>query len=232
MREIVPGRLWIGNAGDGRHSERLLAAGVGAVINLAAEEPSPVLPRSMVYCHFPIMDGAQDGQGILDVAIRTLVSLLKNQVPTLVYCGAGMSRSPAVVAVALSIVQGGKAKERLREVVAGYPHDVSPQLWEAVQDASRRINWPFADPRNTAVITLKSITMGGSPILRVTHDAEDGMWQFLDGSTVSEDNSSVVSLEDITRIDPSVMELADLPLGGAAWRSTTNEPWQRRNDAE
>lgn len=132
MREILPNQLWIGNAGDGRDPERLLRAGVVAVINLAAEEPSPVLPRSMVYCHFPIMDGTQDGQGSLDVAIQTLVALLKSQVPTLVYCGAGMSRSPAVVAAALSIVQGGSPEDRLREVVAGHPHDVSPQLWEAV----------------------------------------------------------------------------------------------------
>ena len=137
MREILPNQLWIGNAGDGRDPERLLRAGVVAVINLAAEEPSPVLPRSMVYCHFPIMDGGQDGQGVLKVAIQTLASLLKNQVPTLVYCGAGMSRSPAIVAAALSIIQGGSPEERLREITAGQPHDVSPQLWEAVQRACR-----------------------------------------------------------------------------------------------
>ena len=59
MREILGNRLWIGNAGDGRDPERLLRDGVATVINLAAEEPSPVLPRSLVYCHFPIMDGAQ-----------------------------------------------------------------------------------------------------------------------------------------------------------------------------
>ena len=132
MREIVPNQLWIGNAGDGRDPERLLAAGVVAVVNLAAEEPSPVLPRSMIYCHFPLMDGPQDDEGILDVAIHTVVSLLKNQIPTLVYCGAGMSRSPAVVAAALSIIQGGGPDEKLKEIVAGHPHDVSPHLWEAV----------------------------------------------------------------------------------------------------
>jgi protein-tyrosine phosphatase len=139
MREIFPGRLWIGNAGDGRAPERLLAAGVVAVINLAAEEPSPVLPRSMVYCHFPLMDGAQEGQTALEAAIQTLASLLRNQVPTLVYCGAGMSRSPAIVAAALSIAQGGRPEDRLREIVAGQPHDVSPQLWEAVQRACRML---------------------------------------------------------------------------------------------
>ena len=87
--------------------------------------------------------------------------------------------------------------------------------------------WPFADPKNVAVITLKAIAKGGSPILHVAHDAEDGAWQFLDGSTVSEENASVISLEEITRIDPSVMELADLPLGWYAYRLTANEPWRR-----
>lgn len=87
--------------------------------------------------------------------------------------------------------------------------------------------WPFADPKNVAVVTLRSIVKGGRPILHVTHDADDGARQFLEGSTVSEDNASVVSLEEITRIDPSVMELADLPLGWYANRSTATEPWRR-----
>jgi hypothetical protein len=87
--------------------------------------------------------------------------------------------------------------------------------------------WPFDDPKNVAVITLNSIVKGGRPILHVTHDADDGTWQFLDGTTVSEDNASVVSLEEITRIDPSIMELADLPVGWYADRSAPSEPWQR-----
>jgi len=137
MREILPGRLWIGNAGDGRDAGRLLRAGVAAVINLAAEEPSPVLPRSMIYCHFPLMDGPQDDQTVLDLAIQMVVSLLKKQIPTFVYCGAGMSRSPAVVAAALSIAQGRSPEEKLREITVGQPHDVSPQLWESVKRACR-----------------------------------------------------------------------------------------------
>jgi hypothetical protein len=133
MREILPNQLWIGNAGDGRDPERLLQNGVAAVINLAAEEPSPVLPRGMTYCRFPLTDGAPNDLGLLDVAIQTVVSLLKKRIPTLVYCGAGMSRSPAVVAAALSIVQGGSPEDKLKEIVAGHPHDVSPHLWEAVK---------------------------------------------------------------------------------------------------
>jgi protein-tyrosine phosphatase len=132
VREIVPNLLWIGNAADGRDADRLLQAGVAAVVNLAAEEPSPVLPRSMIYCRLPVMDGDQDDESVLDLAIQTVVSLLKKQIPTLVHCSAGMSRSPAVAAAALSIVQGGTPEERLKEIAAGRPHDISPQLWEAV----------------------------------------------------------------------------------------------------
>jgi protein-tyrosine phosphatase len=139
MRPILPNQLWIGNAGDCRDAGFLLRAGVAAVINLAAEEPSPNLPRSMVYCHFPLVDGAQDDPTILRVAIQTVATLLKSQVPTLVYCGAGMSRSPAIVAAALSIVQGGRPEEKLKQVVAGHPHDVSPQLWEAVMEVCRAL---------------------------------------------------------------------------------------------
>jgi protein-tyrosine phosphatase len=103
-----------------------------AVINLAAEEPSPTLPRSVIYCHFPLVDGAPDDEVTLRVAIQTVATLLKNHVPTLVYSAAGMSRSPAIVAAALSIVEGGSPEERLRQIVAGHPHDVSPQLWETI----------------------------------------------------------------------------------------------------
>lgn len=132
MREVLPSQLWIGNASDGGNAERLLAAGVVAIMNLAAEERSPNLPRSMIYCRFPIMDGAQESQGTLRVAVQSLVSLLKNRIPTLVYCGAGMSRSPAIVAAALAAVQGGSPEERLRDVLAGQPCDVSPELWKAI----------------------------------------------------------------------------------------------------
>ncbi len=109
-----------------------MEAGIVAVVNLALEELSPTLPRSTLYCRFPSADGEQGSSKILRMAIETLLSLLNKQIPTLVYCGAGMSRSPAVVAAALSIVEGGGPDEQLRRVVDGHPHDVSPLLWRDV----------------------------------------------------------------------------------------------------
>jgi hypothetical protein len=133
MREILPSRLWLGNAADARNVEGITQAGIGAVIDLAIEQLMPTLPRSLVYCRFPIMDGEQYSPSTLRTAIEMLVSLLNKGIPTLVCCSAGMSRSPAVVAGAVSILQGGDPDDRLREIVLGHPHDVSPQLWQDVR---------------------------------------------------------------------------------------------------
>jgi protein-tyrosine phosphatase len=139
MREVLPKKLWLGNAADGRNIEGVMDAGILAVVDLAYEELPPSLPRSIVYCRFPILDGQQNSRQILVMAIETVVALLKKEIPTLVYCNAGMSRSPAVVAAALSILDGSIVDERLRQVVSGHPHDISPQLWEEVREVCKNI---------------------------------------------------------------------------------------------
>jgi hypothetical protein len=88
-------------------------------------------------------------------------------------------------------------------------------------------NWPFADPEDTAVITLGRILRGEAPLLLVTHDEDDGSWQFLDGEHVFEEDAAVVGLVEMVRFDPSVLELADLPLGAYARRADLSQPWVR-----
>ena len=139
MREILPGTLWLGNAADARDLKGVMDAGILAVMDLALEELTPELPRSTLYCRFPIVDGEQSSLNVLRTAIETLVSLLDKQIPTLVYCGAGMSRSPAVVAAALSVLQGRSPEDQLRQVVAGHPHDVSSRLWRDVRSVCEEI---------------------------------------------------------------------------------------------
>lgn len=87
-------------------------------------------------------------------------------------------------------------------------------------------DWPFADPPNVAAITVQSV-IEGAPILLVTHDADDGGWQFHTGGDANEDDGRVVSLASIFASDPSIGELADLPLGWRAWREAPGEPWTR-----
>jgi protein-tyrosine phosphatase len=86
----------------------------------------------MIYCRYPLVDGAGNDLKVLGLAIRTAATLLRGQVPTMICCGAGVSRAPAVAAAALSLVFGKPAADCLAEVVAHHPADVSPGLWDDV----------------------------------------------------------------------------------------------------
>ena len=88
-------------------------------------------------------------------------------------------------------------------------------------------DWPFGDPQNLAVITTRQVVEQGYPILLVTHDEDDGGWQILCGTTNDEEDAMVVSLKSLVARDPSLKELADLPLGGRAWRDSSEQPWKR-----
>jgi len=87
--------------------------------------------------------------------------------------------------------------------------------------------WPFRSPPNEAVLTVGEILSGQKPILRVSHDSEDGMWQFLTGGPVSMQDAKLVGLSNIAKLDPTVFELADLPEGWIATRASVGEEWER-----
>ena len=132
MREIVPGRLWLGNALDARDPRALFDRGIAAVVDLAYEEPPAQLPRSLAYCRIPLTDGAGNDPKLLGLALDTLRSLLTLEVPTLVACGAGMSRSPCIAAAALAVHNDASPDETLRSLLEHQPHDVSPAFWKDV----------------------------------------------------------------------------------------------------
>ncbi len=90
-------------------------------------------------------------------------------------------------------------------------------------------DWMFFDVPNTAVLTTRSIVHRRAGIMGVWHDADDGCWQFHDGSPgpPNERKAMVVSLRSMVLLDPTLNELADLPLGWRAWRDAPTAPWQR-----
>jgi hypothetical protein len=88
--------------------------------------------------------------------------------------------------------------------------------------------WPFEDPKSVAVLSNVGVVREGRPILLVTHDEDDGMWQFLDGvSPPLSEHAMIVGLGEVVKIDPSVAELADLPVGWKATRRGPGAPWTR-----
>ncbi|WP_406698784.1 hypothetical protein V5E97_07845 [Singulisphaera sp. Ch08] len=93
-------------------------------------------------------------------------------------------------------------------------------------------NWAFAESQTHAVVTLKQITEGEAPILLVYHEKGDGDWLFLDGGPFSVEEASLVPLQMIATLDPSIAELATLPPGWTARRSARDMPWQRSPSKE
>jgi len=87
--------------------------------------------------------------------------------------------------------------------------------------------WTFADPPNLIVITVRQIRLAGKPVLYVAHDGEDGGWQFLTGGRFEAADALLVTLKSMIEHDPSLAELADLPIGWHAQRDNRESKWQR-----
>jgi hypothetical protein len=88
--------------------------------------------------------------------------------------------------------------------------------------------WPFSDPKNIVTFTVADIVEKRAPILLVSHDEEDGGWQFHTGGDLPPQKDwKLVCLSTIIAIDPSVRDLANLPLGYSASRASEDEPWLR-----
>src|SRR5437867_10939638 len=105
MKQIMPYFLWLGHAGEGRNYRDLFDAGIKALVELAAEEAPSQPPRELIYCRFPLLDGAGNDSDLLMLAIANVSSLLGKRMPTLVCCSSGLSRSPAITAAALTHIQ-------------------------------------------------------------------------------------------------------------------------------
>jgi hypothetical protein len=133
MRQILPYSLWLGHVGDVRDLRGVLAAGIVALVDLALNEPPTAVTRELAYCRFPLVDGSGNPAWLLRAAVETTAGLLRDRVPTLVYCGAGMSRAPAVASAAISLVSGDPPDACLAAVVQSGSGDVSAALWREIR---------------------------------------------------------------------------------------------------
>jgi hypothetical protein len=88
----------------------------------------------------------------------------------------------------------------------------------------------FDEDARLGVLTTATV-LAGLPILMVTHDADDGGWQFLCGTTNDPADGRIVSLQSIVARDSSVTRVADLPLGWVAFRTAVGAEWTREPHA-
>lgn len=85
----------------------------------------------------------------------------------------------------------------------------------------------FKESDNTACFVCDHVMSKTRPILYVTHEAEDGFWQFLCGDTDHDDsNLKIISLKQAADIDASINDLFEMPLGIGADRKSVNDKWE------
>lgn len=132
MRNVIRDQLWIGNSGDVNSLREFLNAGGRAFVHLAYEELAPAVPRELICCRFPLIDGEGNAPELLAAAVHCVRGLIGNSIPTLIACGGGMSRSPCIAAAALSLQRNQSLDESLAAIAGGGPMDVSATLWNDV----------------------------------------------------------------------------------------------------
>ena len=90
-----------------------------------------------------------------------------------------------------------------------------------------QVVFKFSSPKNEACFTCTHVMKEKKPILYVSHDEDDGGWQFLCGAENHEDKDAmIVSLLNIVERDPSVNALYEMPEGVCAERSDQNGEWK------
>jgi hypothetical protein len=87
--------------------------------------------------------------------------------------------------------------------------------------------WPFDQPRNCVTFTTLQVINGAEEILEAYHDSDDHGWQFFGVTGASVEDCFLVALEEIVSLDPTVLEVADLPPGWRAVRGSRTGPWTR-----
>src|SRR5688500_6052094 len=87
--------------------------------------------------------------------------------------------------------------------------------------------WPFNDADNTATFSCRHVIEDGHAILRVSHDEDDGAWQFLCGQPHIQKDARHVCLGYMVLRDKTLVDLYDLPLGWGAEREKPGTSWVR-----
>ena len=93
---------------------------------------------------------------------------------------------------------------------------------------TRRMKWPFNLPKQKLVLSSRHVEEG-APVYYVSHDSDDGAWQFHPHEKFGQEDADVklVTLKSLYLNDETLGDLADLPVGWHAWRDDPDAPWQR-----
>jgi hypothetical protein len=97
------------------------------------------------------------------------------------------------------------------------------------RDMVRVVRWPFPDgrfPPELGAVVMRSVLDGRRPALHVWH-SPDNDWAIGDGIDDPNEPGACVAthIGHVVALDPSIAELAGMPPGTRADRSSAAAPW-------
>jgi atypical dual specificity phosphatase len=101
MKQVAPG-VYIGDIEDAGSGERLVDAGITAVVKLTHAAPDAGYPETVTVADHQMVDGPQNDLDAFAGAVQTATGLLEQGETVLVHCKRGTSRSGAVVAAVVA----------------------------------------------------------------------------------------------------------------------------------
>ena len=88
------------------------------------------------------------------------------------------------------------------------------------------MTFAFKDAPETACIVCQHVLDGKNPITFISHDKEDGMWQFLCSEDHILEDVRLISQAEAFQIDESIGQAADLPRGFVIERTEAKGRWK------
>jgi hypothetical protein len=87
--------------------------------------------------------------------------------------------------------------------------------------------WPFDQPPNCMAVTTRQVVERIEPILFVYHEVDDDSWQYIGSSGFCMKDALLVLMKNVVKLDPTVLEVADLNPGWQAIRKFVGDAWIR-----
>ena len=112
-------------------------------------------------------------------------------------------------------------------------HEDLPFIWwvaDHVMERDRRARWMRHWLLGTACIQTVEVFERREPVLLVSNDAEDPIWQLIGATDAADSTGKIGHLYHAVDEDPTLVDVLDLPVGHCAARTHVGGPWTRFGD--
>jgi hypothetical protein len=110
-------------------------------------------------------------------------------------------------------------------------HEDLPFVWwvtDQIMQHDRRAWWMRHWLLGTSCIQTLEVFERHEPVLLISHDANDGIWQLIGASDADSRTGKIRHLHHAVDEDPSLIDVLNLPPGRSAIRTGAGKPWTGR----